>query len=359
MTEEQKAREAFEAKASPTYNLNRREDGHYESRDTECAWKGWLACWIGSRRDEYESQRKAPHVPEQPHEGKVEGLREDLSELIRVSLTNPAGLQCFIQSNYPKEYAAHAKVQFFSRDLSTPDHTGEHPEIVKPCGIGLPHERGRIVRTPEQPQAGKAIRKEVADQIALYDRLHAAQPKHNEKAAEDIFTPRNWPGEDGVYRHPAAQEGNPNQSISTGLPQPDRAEVAERDRLAAIMAKAACKELYGHSYESLHCLKRGPLLLAMHDALAALPPQPDTTEVLNDLRAERDDAWHRGNHERGGAFNEAMEMLKATLAALPPRAVDVEKAVDELAAVWDRDTSAREAVLIVAHAWGLTTEGGE
>lgn len=38
-------RDRFEQKASPNYDLTRREDGHYSSRDTEAAWCGWRSCW--------------------------------------------------------------------------------------------------------------------------------------------------------------------------------------------------------------------------------------------------------------------------------------------------------------------------
>lgn len=36
----------------------------------------------------------------------IEGLKSDLDDLIRVALTNKAGLDNYIMMNYPKEYAA-------------------------------------------------------------------------------------------------------------------------------------------------------------------------------------------------------------------------------------------------------------
>lgn len=41
------------------------------------------------------------------YQDKTDGLMADLHELIRVCLTNPAGLDDFIKMNYPEEYANH------------------------------------------------------------------------------------------------------------------------------------------------------------------------------------------------------------------------------------------------------------
>lgn len=38
-------RTAFEAKAYHSYSIRKREDGHYEDRDTEAAWCGWRSAW--------------------------------------------------------------------------------------------------------------------------------------------------------------------------------------------------------------------------------------------------------------------------------------------------------------------------
>ncbi len=45
------------------------------------------------------------------HSAEAEGLRTDLSQLIRVALTNPGDIRGFIKVNYPNEYAHYAAEQ--------------------------------------------------------------------------------------------------------------------------------------------------------------------------------------------------------------------------------------------------------
>lgn len=58
----------------------------------------------------------------------VDGVREDLRQLIRVALTNPAGLQEFIAANYPKEWATHAG--WVWRSWQAEPTTPEPPKVV-------------------------------------------------------------------------------------------------------------------------------------------------------------------------------------------------------------------------------------
>lgn len=48
------------------------------------------------------------HSDELKRVDKIQGLEADLHELLRVAITNPAGLQGFIKDNYPKQWAEQA-----------------------------------------------------------------------------------------------------------------------------------------------------------------------------------------------------------------------------------------------------------